>query len=224
MDRQAKCEYLKKIGFTYNPKSGIVTSDKGNPIKSKSATGFSLIPFVINNQNLFIGTHYFAFYWVYNTIPERIEHINGINNDNKIDNLKESTHQKMLAKQDANGYVKCKKTGKYLAVITKDRKPIYLGSFGTADEAHKAYLHAKENPDSAKPKRVIDFSDVTCRKCTGCKKVKPLDEFNKHKNYKFGVYQKCKKCLSELRKKYYPRYKAKIIANNKAWRAKNKNK
>jgi Recombination endonuclease VII len=46
------------------------------------------------------------------------------------------------------------------------------------------------------------------RDCTVCKKTKPLDEFGKQKNGKFGRKPNCKSCESKYGKKKYKRLSA----------------
>jgi hypothetical protein len=41
------------------------------------------------------------------------------------------------------------------------------------------------------------------KKCTKCEKIKPLDQFGKHKNMKDGLATWCKNCKSEYDKKYW---------------------
>jgi len=57
------------------------------------------------------------------------------------------------------------------------------------------------------------------KKCTRCKEEKPINEFNKKKQGKYGVTSRCKKCLSIIAKelcrqrKITPSYK--FMAINK---------
>lgn len=48
------------------------------------------------------------------------------------------------------------------------------------------------------------------KKCSKCKKIKSLDDFNKSKNAKLGVNHYCKICLSEFKKKCYDYSKSKL--------------
>ena len=45
--------------------------------------------------------------------------------------------------------------------------------------------------------------DIKEKKCSKCKQIKPLSDFHKSKNGKFGVHHYCKKCNSKFRKSTY---------------------
>ena len=82
-------------------------------------------------------------------IPKFIDHINGIRNDNRIENLRGCTqHQNLLnrkgfGKSKYKGvYAYGKKTIKYKSQIMLDAKLIYLGSYKTEEEAAKSYNEA----------------------------------------------------------------------------------
>lgn len=61
------------------------------------------------------------------------------------------------------------------------------------------------------------------RICKKCGDEKPLDEFRKHKDYKDGITNTCKKCHNE-KNKSYPIDKERKAEKNKAWRLKNPDK
>ena len=71
-----------------------------------------------------------------------IDHINRIKTDNRIENLRVSNNQQNQWNQDSKGYYY---TGyKWRASITRpDGVQIRLGAFNTEEEAHNAYLEAK---------------------------------------------------------------------------------
>ena len=91
--------------------------------------------------------------WLYETgsFPlEQIDHINGIRNDNRYQNLREATRSqnkcntKMYA-NNASGFKGVglyKPTGKYRASITVNNKLIYLGYFDNPELAYAAYCEA----------------------------------------------------------------------------------
>jgi len=74
---------------------------------------------------------------------QEIDHINRIKTDNRVDNLRIVNRQQNNWNIESKGYYFNKKTGKYIASIRLNRKPIYLGSFNTAEEASNAYQSAK---------------------------------------------------------------------------------
>jgi hypothetical protein len=80
-----------------------------------------------------------------------IEHKNRNRNDNRIENLREADYSKNGAnsavyKNSPTGLkgVVTKQNGKFMAKITPQRKQIYLGTFDSAEEAHKAYRAAAD--------------------------------------------------------------------------------
>lgn len=83
-----------------------------------------------------------------NDPKDYIDHINGIKNDNRIQNLRECTHAENLRnrgknKNNKSGYKGVYLIGsKYKAQIGLIGKITYLGLYDTAEEAHKAYKKA----------------------------------------------------------------------------------
>lgn len=96
--------------------------------------------------------HRLAIFYTTGNIPNcDIDHKDGNRSNNSISNLRVGSHKQNMQNRRA---ASCKsETGflgvslttskKYQARITADEKDIYLGSFETAEEAHKAYLKAK---------------------------------------------------------------------------------
>jgi hypothetical protein len=79
-----------------------------------------------------------------------IDHINGIRNDNNIENLRivdRQANNQNLTKASLNnvtGFLGVSpKFGKFCAQIRVDGKQKHLGLFKTASEAHEVYLKAK---------------------------------------------------------------------------------
>lgn len=72
-----------------------------------------------------------------------IDHINGIRDDNRIENLRVVTHQQNNWNQvRAKGYY-LRPNGTYQVQISLNDKKIYIGTYDTEDEARQAYLEAK---------------------------------------------------------------------------------
>lgn len=80
-----------------------------------------------------------------------IDHINGVRDDNRIENLRDVTHQantenrRLPVRSSATGAlgVTLTKDGRYRARIRSDGRLISLGVFGSAEDAHAAYVEAK---------------------------------------------------------------------------------
>lgn len=95
--------------------------------------------------------HRLAWFFVYEKWPlVGIDHINGIRNDNRIENLREADQSQNIANgkkhRDSTSGLKgvtwnaaCKR---WMAQIHWRGKHIYLGLFDTKEEAHAAYCAA----------------------------------------------------------------------------------
>jgi hypothetical protein len=90
--------------------------------------------------------HRLAWLYVYGEFPKlELDHINGVRTDNRICNLRECTRSENLQNQrGVSGAWQLKKSGKWVAAIGLNKKTKRLGSFHTFDEAHQAYLKAKQ--------------------------------------------------------------------------------
>lgn len=95
--------------------------------------------------------HRLAWFYAYGVWPsDVIDHINGNQDDNRIANLREATHAENLrnrkrSKSNKSGYkgVHRQKQGNgWNAQISVGGKQLHLGSFSTAEDAHRAYVAA----------------------------------------------------------------------------------
>jgi len=72
-----------------------------------------------------------------------IDHINHKRDDNRIENLRIVNHKENnFNTKDTNGFTKVNK--KFRASISINNKTTHIGYFKTKEEAHNAYLEAKE--------------------------------------------------------------------------------
>jgi hypothetical protein len=98
----------------------------------------------INNKGY--TAHRLVYIYHYGDIPNdlQIDHINGIRDDNRIENLRLVTHQENQWNQTkAKGYYWHKRNKTYLARIVIDGKLKHIGSFDNEDDARNAYIMAK---------------------------------------------------------------------------------
>lgn len=82
----------------------------------------------------------------YGPVPDdmHIDHIDGNKLNNSLDNLRLVSASENQWNQDRNGYSFYARTNKWRAQIKVHGKVKHLGYFFTEDEAHQAYLNAKE--------------------------------------------------------------------------------
>jgi hypothetical protein len=99
--------------------------------------------------------HRLAWLYVFGKFPDNyIDHINGIRNDNRINNLRDVSIKTNLQNQrkpqvdSKSGYLGVswdKRAKKWKARIMINDEQKYLGLFATAEEAHAGYLSAKRH-------------------------------------------------------------------------------
>lgn len=148
-------ERLKEL-LSYNPDNGLFVR-----IKSVKSKNIGDIAGGRNNHNyIIIGIdgrqykgHRLAWLYVYGVFPENeIDHINGIKDDNRIENLRDVTGSdnkcNLRIAQNNNstrllGVTKANKYGSYQARIQTKGKRITIGMFPTKELAHNAYLEEK---------------------------------------------------------------------------------
>jgi hypothetical protein len=141
MTREEKCKLAIEKGFTYDEVTGKIFGMRGNEINRKIC-GYINIILRDNKKQYNLYGHQFAYYLKYNKIVKCIDHKDGNRSNNRIDNLREVTHQQ-------NSFNKTKTKGytfhqnKFKAQI-KSNKYIHLGYFNTEQEARQSYLEAKE--------------------------------------------------------------------------------
>lgn len=79
-----------------------------------------------------------------------IDHINGDPSDNRLCNLRIATHQQNIQNRKVNsnnrsgfkGVSLHKKSGRWVAWITRGGRSVYLGLHDTPEQAHAAYVEA----------------------------------------------------------------------------------
>jgi hypothetical protein len=105
-------------------------------------------------------SHRLAWLYVYGSFPSKnIDHINGVRDDNRIDNLREANYiengqNRSINKNNTSGFIGVsyhKKQCKWTSRITFNYKIMNLGYFDTAEEAHQAYVKAKSELHTFNP-------------------------------------------------------------------------
>lgn len=94
--------------------------------------------------------HRLAWIYVHGTLPKQIDHINMVRDDNRIANLRPATNaennwNRKVQSNNRSGYKGVtyhKQTKKFHAKICANGIKKSLGYYGTAEEAHQAYVKA----------------------------------------------------------------------------------
>jgi len=144
---------LVKSLFDYDPNTGVFkrkvtvsnNAKVGQTLDSKNSHGY--LQAAIKKKSFKV--HRLIWLYVYGEFPkDTIDHINGIRDDNRIENLractnKENLQNKKFFKNNTTGYKGVVKKGnKFVAQIGFNGKCKHLGYFLKAEDAHKAYCEA----------------------------------------------------------------------------------
>jgi len=116
----------------------------------KTKDGYNQISVTLEGVSKNIKHHRIIYYahnqdWnIFDTSTDNsIDHINRDKTDNRIENLRNVTHQQNGFNTTCKGCSWNKHSGKWVAYIKTNGKARHLGSFKTEEEAHNAYLEAK---------------------------------------------------------------------------------
>jgi hypothetical protein len=132
--------------LNYNPNTGIFTNriDRGyqalagKPTGSYNSSGYIVLKI---KQERYMAHRLAWFYVTGNWPKDKIDHINGIRDDNKFSNLREATvTQNNANTKPSKGYRKRGDT--YQAYISINNKFVSLGTFKKEEEAAEAYKKA----------------------------------------------------------------------------------
>jgi len=141
-------ETLKTI-LHYDPKTGIFTRlissrsvNKGETAGSSNGQGYLRVMLLGKRYCV----HRLAFLYMIGKMPDQVDHINHIRNDNRWGNLKASNNQEnqrncSKQKNNSSGHVGVhwnKQNSKWRAIIGVNYKHIHLGYFSKLSEAIKA--------------------------------------------------------------------------------------
>ena len=132
----------------YNPDTGLFSWIKKKPQgRYKENLGWitnkGYIEICIAQKRL--KAHRWAWFYVHGELPDQIDHMNGIKDDNKLCNLrvvtnKQNHENRGFQKNNTSGFKGVTKRGnKFVAQITHNQKNIYIGIFESAELASNAY-------------------------------------------------------------------------------------
>ena len=141
--------------LSYDPETGHFTRIKGHYampylIGKRAGTLNDRGYRGVRINGIIVSEHRVAWYLMHGTLPEQIDHINGIKDDNRIVNLRAATREqnywnKPKTIKNTSGFKgvqKLKDCNRWSASITANKKNYYLGLFESAEAAHHAYLEA----------------------------------------------------------------------------------
>lgn len=138
----------------YDPETGVFTrrTKVSNVTAGSVAGGLNGDGYVhIRIGSKKYKAHRLAWFYIYRNWPLTfVDHVNGVKSDNRIANLREATRAENQRNRKTNynsasgrkGVCFDERTAKWKAAIRVNRKPIHLGYFKTAEEAHAAYCKA----------------------------------------------------------------------------------
>lgn len=143
MNELERFEKLKKLGYVYEPETGLVKRN-GEVRGSKSKDEYIQLGVGVEKKVCSVLAHRYIWWLIHNEIPNVIDHINHITSDNRLINLRNVNKQQNAFNTKAKGYYFDTKRKKYRATIRIGSKKVDLGSFITEKEAEQAYLEAKK--------------------------------------------------------------------------------
>lgn len=142
-------EYLQQI-YLYDPNTGSLYHKRLRRYTGREDfNGYPQVRVLGKTYRL----HQLIWLYVYGewvTKPYGIDHIDGLPQNNKLNNLRKATSSQNLQNLkeakvgNLSGLLGVSRSGnKFRALITKDYKAKHIGTFDTAKEAHEAYLKVK---------------------------------------------------------------------------------
>lgn len=140
--------------LNYDPNTGVFTLKKSRGCRKKGDiagslpnTGYRIIKSTFSGITKTLKAHRLAWFMQYDELPNVIDHINGVKDDNRINNLRscsqqENTLNKMAYINNTSRYKGVywkKQNKKWQAQISFNGKSHYLGLFDCPKEASEVY-------------------------------------------------------------------------------------
>ena len=143
--REDRIKILIEKGCVGDIITGKVYSSKGYEITTKGKSGYKQMSCRIDGEFFTIKQHQFIYYLATGEVVKIIDHINGIKEDNRIDNLRSvSNNENGYNQKDIKGYSWNKRDKKWAARIKVDGVLLNLKQYNTEEDARQAYLNAKK--------------------------------------------------------------------------------
>lgn len=108
------------------------------------------------------GVHFYAhrvvFYLTHGYWPKQVDHVNGVRDDNRPDNLREANHTTNAQNKLARGYYFDKDLQRYRVRVWVNGVAKECGTYKLESDARKAYLQAKQVAHPTAPERCYESS------------------------------------------------------------------
>lgn len=96
MTLKEKLEFFKSKGYTYDPESGSCYNSIGKLLTTTDDRGYNVLVNSKDYKTIKVRSHQFGWFIVNNEIPTEIDHIDRNKSNNKISNLRNISHQKIV--------------------------------------------------------------------------------------------------------------------------------
>jgi hypothetical protein len=145
LSEEDRCKLALEKGFKYDKDTGDIFNPRGKKIINNTLSSYTQIEVRVNSKVYKIYAHRFAWYVVYNELPDLIDHIDKVKCNNKISNLRNASTSINQLNRNSKGYYFCKTKNKFRAKIMMNRKFKHLGYFEKEEDAKECYEKYKNN-------------------------------------------------------------------------------
>ena len=137
-------EEEKILSSKYRLQDGAIYGARGKLVGVKMSNGYMATRVWIGKKCKRILLHRLVFLLANGYLPKTVDHINGIRDDNRPENLREASHRDQQGNRSANGFtLRTKRYAKPRYEVNCDHK--YIGVFDTEEQAVAAYATAKKS-------------------------------------------------------------------------------
>jgi hypothetical protein len=126
----------------YHLVDGTVYGKRGQLHGTKMANGYVATRVWIGDKCKRVSLHRLVFLLSNGYLPDTVDHINGIRDDNRPENLREATHRQQQINRKTKGYtIRTFRYSKPRYEVNCDHQ--YIGVYDTEEEARLAYQAAR---------------------------------------------------------------------------------